>query len=427
MRVLLASVGSRGDIEPFVALGAALQRAGHEALLCASPRFRAFAAAQGVALADMDDGFLALLDTLEGRSVLERSAGFVGQLRTMWQLKARVAPLQLQMQRDVARAAAEFKPDLLVAHLKLVGAPDIAAARGIRSALLMLVPALAPTSAFGNPVLPRLFDVPGLRRTGYALVDRLASRFGAGPVQAWRRECGLPPRPPGTGLRRAADGRDILLLHAHSPALVPQPADWPAQALVTGSLDLPAPDCRLDWQPDAALATFLQAGPAPVYVGFGSMAGRNPGRVAGVVVDALQAVGQRGLLAPGWGGLAPGALPPGMHLLGDVPHAALFPQVRAVVHHGGAGTTHAGLRAGRPTVICPFFGDQPFWGRLVHARGLGPAPIAQRRLTAPRLASALRELLDSPAMTARAEALGEQLRREDGAAAAVQALEAWAH
>lgn len=309
MRVLLASVGSRGDIEPFVALGAALQRAGHEALLCASPRFRAFAAAQGVALADMDDGFLALLDTLEGRSVLERSAGFVGQLRTMWQLKARVAPLQLQMQRDVARAAAEFKPDLLVAHLKLVGAPD----------------------------------------------------------------------------------------------------------------------CRLDWQPDAALATFLQAGPAPVYVGFGSMAGRNPGRVAGVVVDALQAVGQRGLLAPGWGGLAPGALPPGMHLLGDVPHAALFPQVRAVVHHGGAGTTHAGLRAGRPTVICPFFGDQPFWGRLVHARGLGPAPIAQRRLTAPRLASALRELLDSPAMTARAEALGEQLRREDGAAAAVQALEAWAH
>lgn len=422
MRVLLASVGSRGDIEPFVALGVALQRAGHEALLCASPRFRSFAAAQGVALADMDDGFLALLDTLEGRTVLERSGGLVGQLRIMWKLKARVAPLQLQMQRDVARAAAAFEPDLLVFHLKLIGAPDIAAAQGIRSAMLLLVPALAPTAAFGNPVLPRLFDTPGLRRAGYAVVDRLASRFGAGPVQAWRRENALPPRPPGTGLGRAADGRDILLLHAHSPTLVPRPADWPAQALVTGSLDLPTPD----WQPDAALAAFLQAGPAPVYVGFGSMAGRNPSRVADVVVDALQAVGQRGLLAPGWGGLAPGVLPPGMHLLGDVPHAALFPQVRAVVHHGGAGTTHAGLRAGRPTVICPFFGDQPFWGRLVHAHGLGPAPIAQRRLTAPRLAAALREVLDSPAMAARAAAVGEQLRREDGPSATLRALEAWA-
>lgn len=424
MRVLLASVGSRGDIEPFVALGAALQQAGHQAMLCASPRFRGLAVAQGLATADMDDGFLALLDTLEGRRVLERGGGLVGlagQIRTMWQLKARVAPLQLQMQRDVARAAAAFEPDLIVFHLKLMGAPDIAAALGIRSAMLLLVPALAPTAAFGNPVLPRLFDAPALRRTGYGLVDRLASRFGAGPVQAWRRENGLPPRPPGTSLQLAADGRDILLLHAHSPALWPRPADWPATALVTGSLPLPTPN----WQPDAALARFLQAGPEPVYVGFGSMAGRQPGRVAHEVVNALQAVGQRGLLAPGWGGLAPGALPPSMHVLGEVPHAALFPRVRAVVHHGGAGTTHAGLRAGRPTVICPFFGDQPFWGRLVHERGLGPAPIPQRRLTAARLAAALREVLDSPGMTQRAAALSEQLRREDGAAAAVQALEAW--
>ena len=186
------------------------------------------------------------------------------------------------------------------------------------------------------------------------------------------------------------------------------------------------PAAATDAAADPALEAFLQAGPPPVYVGFGSMAGRDPARLARTVVEALQAAGQRGLLAPGWGGLAPGALPPTVHVVGEMPHAALFPRVKAVVHHGGAGTTHAGLRAGRPTLICPFFADQPFWGRLVHARGLGPAPIPQRRLDAPRLAAALHTLVSDAAMATRAAALGEAMRAEDGAAAAVAALEAWA-
>jgi len=423
VRVLLASVGSRGDIEPFVALGAALQRAGHAARLCASPRFAPMAAAQGLALAPMDDGFLALLDTPEGRLVMEGGGGLRERLRAVWRLKARVAPLQLQMQRDVAQAAAGFAPELVVFHFKLLGAPDVAAARGARSALLLPLPVVAPTATLGNPVLPALFGLPGLRRAGYRLMDGVSSRFGAGPVRAWRREAGLPPRPPGCGLARGADGQDILLLHAHSPSLLPRPDDWPAHALVTGSLPLPVAD---DAAPDPALEAFLQAGPPPVYVGFGSMAGRDPVRLAHTVVEALQASGQRGLLATGWGGLAPGRLPPTVQVVGERPHATLFPRVKAVVHHGGAGTTHAGLRAGRPTLVCPFFADQPFWGRLVHARGLGPAPIPQRRLDAPGLAAALRVLVGDAAMAERAAALGKAMRQEDGATAAVEALEAWA-
>jgi len=423
MRVLLASVGSRGDVEPFVALAAALQRAGHAACLCASPRFAAMAAAHGVAMAPMDDGFLALLDTPEGRLVMEGGGSVLERLRAVARLKSLVAPLQLRMQRDVARAAAAFEPTLVVFHFKLLGAPDIAAARGIRSALLLPLPVVAPTASRGNPVLPALFGLPGLRRAGYRLMDGLSSRFGTAPVRAWRREAGLPPRPPGCGLARAADGRDILLLHAHSPSLLPRPADWPAHAVVTGSLPLPGAEGSAL---GPGLEAFLQAGPPPVYVGFGSMAGRDPARLARTVVEALQASGQRGLLAPGWGGLAPGTLPTTVRLVGEVPHAALFPRVKAVVHHGGAGTTHAGLRAGRPTLVCPFFADQPFWGRLVHARGLGPAPIPQRRLDTQRLAAALRELVSDPGMATRAATLGAAMRQEDGATAAVQALEAWA-
>src|SRR5690606_19496179 len=120
--------------------------------------------------------------------------------------------------------------------------------------------------------------------------------------------------------------------------------------------------------------------------------------------------GQRGVLAKGWGGLAAADLPPDVAVVEDVPHDWLFPQVAAVVHHGGAGTTGAGLRAGRPTLICPFFGDQPFWGRRVAALGAGPRPIPQRRLTATRLAEAIRELVSSAEMRERAEALGARIR-----------------
>jgi sterol 3beta-glucosyltransferase len=128
------------------------------------------------------------------------------------------------------------------------------------------------------------------------------------------------------------------------------------------------------------------------------------------------------VLATGWGGLDPGAVPESVFVLGSAPHAWLFPRVAAVVHHGGAGTTAEGLRAGRPTVICPFFGDQPFWGARVHALGAGPAPLPQKRLTAETLAAAIRTAVGDEAIRRSAEALGERLRAESGVANAVEAI-----
>lgn len=427
MRILLATLGSRGDVEPFLALALALKRSGHQPTLCASQRFGAWIEGWGIAHAPMDDGFVQLLESLEGREGLERAASPLGMARTIWKLAPQIKPLQVQVQRDVWQAALNCKPQALVFHAKLSGAPDIASELKIPAAILMLVPALEPTGAFACPVFPNWLTALGgerTRRAGYQLVRALTRRFGSGPALAWRREAGLAQRPPALDLMHAANGRPWPLLHAHSPSLLARPLDWPAHAHVTGFLRLPA---QPGWAAPASLLNFLDDGPPPVYVGFGSMAGRDPARRAQQVLAGLQEVGLRGVIARGWGGLNASALPPTVYALDHAPHDWLFPRMAAVVHHGGAGTTAAGLLAGRPTLICPFFGDQPFWGRRVHELGLGPPPIFQRNFTVSRFAAALRHLVGDPAIADACTAMQHRLSLEDGAQAATAALEGlWA-
>jgi sterol 3beta-glucosyltransferase len=220
----------------------------------------------------------------------------------------------------------------------------------------------------------------------------------------------------------AMDRAGVPLLYGFSPHVVPRPADWPPNHHVTGYWFLDPDD---GWQPPADLAAFLAAGPPPVYIGFGSMANRDPAEAAQIMLDALAQSGQRGVIASGWGGLTPSDLPDRVHMLSSIPHSWLFPRMAAVVHHGGAGTTAAGLRAGVPSIIVPFFGDQPFWGRRVAELGVGPVPIPRRKLTASALADAITRAVTDPAMRARAAALGEQIRAEDGIAAAAAHIEAY--
>jgi len=170
------------------------------------------------------------------------------------------------------------------------------------------------------------------------------------------------------------------------------------------------------------LVDFLQSGPPPVYVGFGSMSNRNPEEVTEIVLKALERCKQRGILLTGWGGLVKTDLPEHVYPIGSIPFDWLFPQMTAVVHHGGAGTTASGLRAGIPTIIVPFFADQPFWGERVFRLGAGPKPIPRRQLTVERLAKAINTILGDPGMRKRAETIGERIRAEDGLAAAVDAI-----
>src|SRR5690606_8488822 len=151
----------------------------------------------------------------------------------------------------------------------------------------------------------------------------------------------------------------------------------------------------------------------PVYVGFGSMASTDPERMTEIVLSAIKRSGQRAIFLTGWGGLSQSDLPDDVFKIESAPHDWLFPRMAAIVHHGGAGTTAASLRSGKPTIVLPFFGDQPFWGQRVEKLGVG-RQIERKKLTAETLAQAIAMATGDITLRERAAALGERIRAEDG-------------
>jgi UDP:flavonoid glycosyltransferase YjiC (YdhE family) len=215
------------------------------------------------------------------------------------------------------------------------------------------------------------------------------------------------------------DRQQQLLLYAYSPAVAPPPPDWGKWIEVTGYWFL---DRSTHWNPPPELAAFLEDGPPPVCIGFGSMIYDRAALVR-TVERALALTGQRAVLLTGWGGLRPPELPRNMFTIDWVPLNWLFPRMAAVVHHGGAGTTAEGLRAGVPSVVVPFFYDQFFWAKRVFELGAGPKPIQRARLDADTLAEAIRVAVTDPDMRRRAGEVAAQIRAEDGVARAVAAFD----
>lgn len=412
-RVLLLTSGTRGDVQPFVALGRGLLAAGHDVTLCTHMRFRGFAEDHGVPYAPMDDGLLELADTPEGRALTEGKGNPLKALRI-------VQPIYARMLRD-AQAAADGV-DLIVHHPKTLAAPSLSEAYGMPAVMVLPVPAMTPTRAFALPLLGDRNLGPWLNRATYLPLAFSTSGF-ARVIDAWRAELGLPK-----ARRRAPhldhDGRPVPTLYPVSPRVVERPTDWPATTVLSGYWFL---DDVAD--PTEDLRRFVDAGPPPVTVGFSSMVGGDPAGRTRAVLEAVEATGVRAVLVASWGGLQADALPERLRervlVVPTAPFGWLFPRSRAVVHHGGAGTTAEALRAGVPSLVVPFFGDQPYWGSRVARLGVGPRPIPHARLSAERLAGALREMAGSEAMRTRAAALGRALRAEDGVGEAILRLEAW--
>lgn len=424
MKFVLLTLGTRGDVQPFVALGVGLKAAGYEVNVCAPSSFAPLVAQHGLTYAPMSDEIVQLAKAQEGREILGEAGSPLGLLKGWLRLARRVGPMQRRVLDDAWVAVQGT--DALVYHPKALGGTDLSERLKIPALMVLPAPALVPTRAFPAPVLP-LLTVPrplqgAYNRLTYRL-PQLMNAGAAGVVNRWREEAlGLPPRPAFQNPLRYPDGRAVPVLHPFSPHVAAPPADWPTRDVaVTGYWSLKTSERRL---PDALLE-FLRAGPPPVYVGFGSIAGRDPARTAETVVQALERAGQRGVLSTGWGGLEAARLPNTVFKLDAAPHDALFPHMAAVVHHGGAGTTAAGLRAGKPSVVCPFFGDQPFWGERVAALGVGPEPIPQHKLSPEGLGAAIRRAVTDTEMARRAYRLGVKLRAEDGVGNAVRFIEGY--
>ncbi len=280
-----------------------------------------------------------------------------------------------------------------------------------------------PTSEFPSVLTPQL---PQTRFTTWA--NSLSHRFAQQMMWQMLRSADnkartqvlkMAPAPfwgPFASQHRASQP----IIYGYSPQVIAPPADWPKYIHVTGYWFLEPP---IGWEPPSDLVNFLQTGPPPVYIGFGSMLSRKPEETADLVLEALARTGQRGVLSSGWGGLKKEHFPKTVFMVGSIPHIWLFPKMAAVVHHGGAGTTGAGLRAGIPSIITPFFGDQAFWGQQVYALGVGPQPIPRRRLTVDNLAEAIQRAVTDRAMQKNASNLGERIRAENGIAQAVAVIE----
>ncbi len=420
MKILIITLGSRGDVQPYVALGKGLHAAGHSVTLSTSSSFEGFITQHGLNYGYMSNDFIKFMDSATGKEAMEKGGSTGGLVKSMLQTIKKSQAIIRQILQDTWKTAQDVQPDLIVFHPKSVGGPHMAEKLGIPAALALPVPVLVPTNEFIAPGFPILKLGKWFNKLSYQLIHKGYHAYDKVVNEFRQQTLGLEQLSKNFSPLHMTNGAPIPVLHAYSEHVWPRPHDWPEAAHITGYWFL---DNDEQWQPPADLSAFLEKGEPPIYVGFGSMAGRDPQRMAEIVIAALQQAGVRGVIATGWGGLDASELPESIFKIESAPHDWLFPQVSAVVHHGGAGTTAAGLRAGRPTVICPFLVDQPYWGARVHALGVGSQPIPQKKLNENNLSAAITEVLDTVSIHQKAQALGEQLRAEDGVNLAVRILE----
>ncbi|RDZ27244.1 glycosyltransferase [Lysobacter silvisoli] len=415
--IAIFTIGTLGDVRPCVALGQGLQRAGHPVRIVTSANFEPLVRDSGLEFRPLTADFQDLLDG--DRSISERGLNLYAMARTFRERYARWA------EHWVAEglAASEGAGLLIGVSNAIQLAKALSEARGIPFAIARLQP-LTPSRLLPPMVLAGTRErLPGALSLGLYKLIHLLVWYVMQPAinERVRPQLGLP-RFPWYGPHLGRRPQQELTINGYSAQLLPRPADWPASSQVTGYWFLD----QSHWRPSAGLQRFLDAGEAPVYVGFGSMVNDDAAGFTRTVLDALARSGRRAVLATGWGGLdgEEGQRDERTYILRHAPHDALFPLMCAAVHHGGAGTTAAAVRAGIPSVVVPFYGDQPFWARCLQRRGVAPPAVQRKALDAASLAAAI-DATQQPAMREAAAALGRSVRAEDGVGAAVRQLRDW--
>lgn len=398
--ILFVTHGTRGDVEPLLAQALALKNSGYHVRFAGPVDFRDWVTSLGLAFEPLGDFSIRnLLHTPEAQGLLSFHPLKMGRALVHFKGLAR------EMMVDGIARVARQPADMIISHASLAVASDLGEALNAPVLFLSPVPFVATAE---QPALLFPFTLGPLNRASYLPLRFVRLIFG-GLYHELRAELGLARR---SGFARPfqSEGRDAPVLHLYSDALLPRPADWPARAEVAGFSFFDEDAKR--WQPDAALAAFLAEGPAPVYIGFGSMVPGDVAALASIIEEAVTLAGVRAIVAAGWAGLSPKRSNDGLFVLDQAPHHALFPLCRAVVHHGGAGTTAAGLRAGKPTLICPFGFDQPFWGRVIARCGLGPKAIPLKKLSAEKLAAGLMALCDEERYSRSALTMAAAMKNE---------------
>ncbi|KAF9874477.1 hypothetical protein CkaCkLH20_08040 [Colletotrichum karsti] len=425
LNIVVQVVGSRGDVQPFLALAAALLKCGHRVRIATHPQFSDFVLSSSPKLeffpvggdpADLmsymveSPSLIPKISQIRAGIIQRKRDMYVEMLDGFWRSCVHPDPL----------TNVPFVADAIIANPPSFAHVHCAQALGIPVHLMFTMP-WSSTKAFPHPLANVGYSKADKKTTNfasYAAVEFLTWQGLGDLVNSWRvASLGLETVPNTEG-HRLLEVLQVPFTYCWSPSLVPKPSDWGPHIDVSGFFFRdPAP-----YTPPPDLEKFLADGPPPIYVGFGSIVVGGIEGLMTMVLSAIKATGVRAIISRGWSNLT-GEESSDVFYVGDCPHEWLFQQVAAVIHHGGAGTTACGLRYGTPTTIVPFFGDQPFWGAVVAEAGAGPAPIPYRSLTSQKLIHAIQYCLSPEAVTA-AKQLAESMRKEDGVQAAVDSFHA---
>ncbi|KAH7349176.1 hypothetical protein BKA66DRAFT_447158 [Pyrenochaeta sp. MPI-SDFR-AT-0127] len=414
LNILIQIVGSRGDVQPFIALGHELCRYGHRVRLATHNMFENFVRNSGSGLEFYPIGG----NPSELMAYMVKNPGLIPSLKSLQAGEIKRKRMMVRemlegcwkscIERDTLTQV-PFVADAIIANPPSFAHVHCAQALGIPVHLMFTMP-WTSTKAFPHPLanLKNADGEEGLANyLSYGIVDWLTWQGLGDVVNEWRNTLDLEDVAMFDGPNLAATLK-IPFTYCWSPALVPKPADWPPYIDVCGFFFRDPPQ----YEPPPELRIFIESGPPPVYIGFGSIVLEDPQRITAVILEAVHANGFRAIVSKGWSNLGD---------KGNLTKISCLLHVAAVVHHGGAGTTACGLKNGRPTTIVPFFGDQPFWGKMVAAAGAGPMPIPQRELTTESLSEAVRYCLSHEAARAAAD-IAQKMQSEVGIEAAARSF-----
>ncbi|KAJ5159510.1 uncharacterized protein N7482_006514 [Penicillium canariense] len=427
LNIAIHIVGSRGDVQPFIAIAKVLSQPpySHRVRICTHPVFKNFVESNGLEFFSIggdpatlmaymvkNPGLMPGKESWKSGEVGKRRAEIAQILEGCW--RSCIEPGNgMDGGQEGSGAGSHFVADAIIANPPSYAHLHCAEKLRIPLHMVFTMP-WSPTQYFPHPLaaIERSKSDPSFANyMSYTLMELLAWEGLGDVINGFRmKTLHLDAISPLWG-HMLLSRRKVPFTYTWSSALIPKPPDWGSHINISAFSFLSAPS---SYQPPDALAEFLKAGPPPVYIGFGSIVVEKPKELTDIVFGAVKRLGIRALVSQGWGGLGGEEAPEGVFLLGDCPHDWLFQYVSCVVHHGGAGTTAIGIAMGKPTVIVPFFGDQPFWGAMIYRAGAGPEPVPYKKLTAEILAENISKALGSDIERAVGE-MSAKIAQENGA------------